>query len=347
MSANSEESQEPATQARGKRWLHKLALFCGTFLVCAIVLEVVLRLLGYGNLEIYEPDRKLYWRLKPSQDCYTKVGHRPVQINAHGTRGPEFRADKPAGAWRILSLGDSRTFGWGLNDAETYSRRLEQLLQQRIGTGKTVEVINAGVNAWSYPQMQVYFREEGLRFRPDFVILAEANLWTQFSEQNSPEFVDRFLWRVRLKNFLRRFAIYHYVVEVQLQNFYARHRAKFVPVDPKQDQFFQEQQQEDPDRVFYEAIQNVCLLARTNGITPILLFLPFATDLSTTNESQVLRAKRRVADRVGVSLLDLTPELMPQGKALYLEGDPVHLNAQGNAIVAERLFDHLTQQLPP
>lgn len=347
MSANSEERRGLAPTALGRRWLHKVALFCGTFVVCAIVLEVVLRLLGYGNLEVYEADRTLYWRLKPNQDCYTKVGRRPVHINMHGTRGPGFRADKPANVFRILSLGDSRTFGWGLDDAETYSRRLEQLLQQSIGTGRTVEVINAGVNAWSYSQMQVYFREEGLRLRPDFVIVAEANLWTQFSEQNSPEFVDRFLWRVRLKNFLRRFAAYHFFIEVQLQDFYARHRAKFVPIDPKQDQFFKEQQQEDPDRVFYAAMENLCLSAKTNGITPILLFLPFAGDLSATNESQVLRIKRRVADRVGVSLLDLTPELMPQGKALYLEDDPVHLNARGNAIVAERLFEYLIRQLPP
>jgi len=61
-----------------------------------------------------------------------------------------------------------------LTDEETYSRRLEQLLQASSGGGKKVEVINAGVNAWSYPQMLVYFRDFGLKYHPDFVILGRG-----------------------------------------------------------------------------------------------------------------------------------------------------------------------------
>lgn len=347
MNGSSEQKTAPATKPRWKRWLQNLALFCGTFLVCAIVLEIALRIMGYGNLEIYEPDRKLYWRLKPNQDCYTKIDRRPVHINFHGTRGPEFQTEKPAGTIRILSLGDSRTFGWGLNDEETYSRRLEQLLQQHVGAGKKVEIINAGVNAWSYSQMQVYFREEGLRFRPDFVILAEANLWTQFSEQSSPEFVDQILGRVKLKNSLRRFALYHFFIEVQLQNVIQRHRLKFIPVDPKQDPLFKEQQQEDPDKLYHQEIQRLCLTAQTNGVTPILLYLPTVSDLGPTNESSVLRVKRELASQLEVPLVDLTPDLKPQGKALYLDADPVHLNAQGNRLVAERVLESMAKLLSP
>jgi lysophospholipase L1-like esterase len=347
MSASSEQPRPPAAGSRRRRWLQNLALFCGTFLVCGLMLEVVLRVMGYGNLEVYAPDPKLYWRLKPNQDCFTKVDRRPVHINSHGLRGPEFTLEKPAGTFRILSLGDSRTFGWGLGDEETYSRRLESLLQQRGAANRKVEVINAGVNAWSYPQMLVYFREEGLRFAPDAVIVGEANLWTQFSEENSPEFVEKFLGRVRLKNFLRRFALYHFFIEVQLQDFYQRHRTRFIPVDPQQDKLFKEQQQEDPDRVFREAIRDLCLMARSNRVLPLLLFLPTVTDLNTTNESRVLRVKREVAGQLGVPLLDLTPDLVGAGKELYLEADPVHLNAQGNRIVAERLLESMSKHLSP
>src|SRR5688572_3554956 len=102
MSASSDPASAPATKPRWKRWLQNLALFCGAFLFCAVTLEIALRFLGYGNLEIYDTDPKLYWRLKPNQDCYTKVDRRPVHINSHGTRGPEFQPEKPAGTMRIL-----------------------------------------------------------------------------------------------------------------------------------------------------------------------------------------------------------------------------------------------------
>ena len=341
MKSSSDQPKRP----RWKNLLLNLAFSAFVFSLCLAVFEIILRLNHYGNLEIYEADPQLYWKLKPNQDCFTKVNRLPVHVNSHGTRGPEFATEKPADTIRILSLGDSRTFGWGLADEETYSRRLEQLLQKNLGGGKKVEVINAGVNAWSYPQMQVYLREFGLKYKPDFVVLAEANLWTQFSEKNSPEFVRSFMWRVRLKNFLRHFAMYHYIVEVQLQGFYEHNRTKFIPVDPKQDQLFKAQQQSDPDAFFREAIEGVCRVAQTNHIRPVLVFLPAVWDLTSTNITSVLSVKRAAAEKFSVPLVDMTEALRPGGKELYLEADPAHLDAAGNAIVAERLFETFTNLL--
>jgi lysophospholipase L1-like esterase len=344
MNGNSK-PQTAAPKSRRKQLLQNLALSGIVFFLCVAGFEIALRICGYGNLEIYQPDPTLYWRLKPNQDCYTKISHQPVHVNSQGTRGPEFQIEKPAGTIRILSLGDSRTFGWGLADDETYSRRLEQLLQSYVGTGKKVEVINAGVNAWSYPQMLVYFRDFGLKYQPDFVVLAEANLWTQFSEKNSPEFVRQFMWRVRLKNFLRHFAIYHFVVEVQLQSFYERERSKFIPIDPKQDPLFKAQQQSDPTAVFRDAIEGVCRVAQTNHVQPVLLYLPTVNDLTATNRAAVFEVKQAAAKKFGVPLVDLTADLKPAGKKLYLDADPVHLDPQGNAIVAQRLFETFTNSL--
>ncbi|MCK7478322.1 MAG: SGNH/GDSL hydrolase family protein [Candidatus Moduliflexus flocculans] len=59
----------------------------------------------------------------------------------------------------------------------------------------------------------------------------------------------------------------------------------------------------------------------------------------------MLRLKSDVARRLNVPLVDLTADVAAQGKALYLEADPVHLNAAGNAIVARRLFESMTNRL--
>jgi len=347
MSDNSEAVSKSAPVPRWKRLLQNLALSVFVFGLCFIGLEIVLRVAGYGNLEIYAPDEQLYWRLKPDQDCYTKVGRKPVHINSHGTRGAEFVEAKPVNTIRILSLGDSRTFGWGLTEDETYSARLGKLLQEKLGPGRHVEVINAGVNAWSYPQMLVYFRERGLKFQPDVVVLGEANLWTQFSEHNSPEFARAFMRRVWLKNFLRHFAMYHYFVEIKLEHFYQQHRAKFIPVDPKQDQLFKEQQQADPDAVFRDAMLSICQLAKTNGVQPVLLSMPIAGDWTLTNTPVPVRCKREVSKRLEVPLVDVTPDIQPEGNGLYLEADPVHFDARGNEIIGRRLFETVSPLIKP
>ena len=325
-----------------KRLLLKLGFSFGVFLACMGVFEGVLHLMGYGNLEIYEPDPHLYWKLRSNQHCFTKVNHQAVRINALGTRGPEFQVSKPLGTLRILSLGDSRTFGWGLSEEETYSGRLQQMLQEKLGSSKNVEVINAGVNGWSYPQMLVYFRDVALAYHPDFVILGEANSWTQFSEKNSSDFVRKFMLRVRLKNLLRRSAIYHYAIELKLKDFYERHRTKFIPVDPKQDQFFKEQQQKDPDALFRSAIEDLCGLALSNHVQPVLLFLPALEDLTATNSSSIFKIKQVAARKLNVPLADPTADLQGGGKSLYLEDDPIHFNAEGNRIIAEAIFKTAT-----
>ena len=163
----------------------------------------------------------------------------------------------------------------------------------------------------------------------------------------SAEFVKKFMTRVWLKNVLRRFATYHFFIEVQLQDFYQRHRAKFIPIDPQQDALFKEQQQSDPNALFRDAIQGICDLARGRGVKPILLFQPVLGDLTSTNASPVLVVKRVVAERSGVPLVDLTAELQPEGKALYLDADPVHLNARGNEIISGRLFEKMKDTVKP
>lgn len=343
LNGNSEATPKP----RASRWravLQNLALATGTFLLCACILEVIFRIAGYGNLEIYQPDEVLYWRLKPSQQCFTKVGRKPVRINSLGTRGAEFTAEKPPGVFRILSLGDSRTFGWGVAEAHTYSILLQTAVQSTLGPTSSVEVINAGVNAWSYPQLLAFYRATAREWHPNLVIIGEANLWTQFSDKNSPEFVKSFMARVRLKNFLRRFATYHYVVEVKLKDFYEKHRTRFIPVDPKRDALFKEQQQKDPEQAFRQSIDALCAAILKDGARPVLLFLPTQDQLSSSNAPAIRAIKADVAARRGIRLVDITPASRSRANELYLDGDPVHFNEAGHQLIARELAEAIRLQ---
>src|ERR1043166_493316 len=127
---------------------------------------------------------------------------------------------------------------------------------------------------------------------------------------------------------------------------FERNRAKFIPVDPAQDTLFKEQQQSDPDAVFRRAIEQICEVAQANGIQPVLLELPTADELNT-EPSAVSKVKHDNEQRLGVPLVDMTGDLQPQGKALYLAADPVHLNARGNQLIAQRLFETIDRLINP
>lgn len=312
------------------------------FGLCCVGLEVVLRIAGFGNLEIYEPHPKLYWRLKPNQDCFTKVGRKPVHINSKGTRGREFQAEKPAGTYRILMLGDSRTFGWGLNEEECYAAIVEKNLKTEL-KGREVEVINCGVNAWSYWHMLTFMKEYGFSWNPDLIVLGEGNLWSKFNETNSPEFVKEMLTKVRLKNFLRRFAMYHWIVEIQLQEVYSKYRLKFVPVDPNAEAGVGE----DPLVRITNHIREIVSLSNQKNIPVMFLVTPMdrSEEVKAASDSAfvgIVNFRRKFAQENNLPLCDCGPELRNKPDMhYYLEADPVHFNAEGNELIATKLTESI------
>jgi len=111
-------------------------------------------------------DRELFWSLRP--DTHTTWRGTQVSVNHQGTRGADI-AQKHPGELRILSLGESTTFGVNVSDDETYSARLEQFLQATRPNGR-VTVINAGVSAYSSFQSVTYLEQRGFTFQPDVVL---------------------------------------------------------------------------------------------------------------------------------------------------------------------------------
>ena len=75
----------------------KIGLALASTLVLFVVAEVVLRLAGFGRLEVYDTDAELFWRLRPGQVCRTKVGGHPVHVNDQGYRGLPIAATDPDG----------------------------------------------------------------------------------------------------------------------------------------------------------------------------------------------------------------------------------------------------------
>ena len=109
-------------------------------------------------------DSELLWRLRPG---YTGDGL-DGPINTNGFRGPEFELAKPHGTFRILSLGESTTYGAKVSWQDTYSNLLEERLRDQ---GRPVQVVNAGVRAWSTVQSLRFLELHIQELQPDLILL--------------------------------------------------------------------------------------------------------------------------------------------------------------------------------
>jgi hypothetical protein len=113
-----------------------------------------------------EADGNRVYRHKASSE--QRYGSVTVTYNEHGLRDHPI-LPKGKGEYRVLALGDSIVFGWGVPQDQIFPLRLEQLLQSRLGG--MVRVINTGVGGYNTVQEVAYFKHEGITLQPDLVVL--------------------------------------------------------------------------------------------------------------------------------------------------------------------------------
>ncbi|MBU0666229.1 MAG: SGNH/GDSL hydrolase family protein [Nanoarchaeota archaeon] len=121
-----------------------------------------------SNLHKTSTDNELLYEMKPNKNVTWMFT--PIQTNSKGIRDYEYEIPKPNNICRILILGDSITFGLYLPLNETYSKKLEQLLNLNEQT-KRFEVINAGVTGYNTVQEFNLLKNKLMEYEPDLVIL--------------------------------------------------------------------------------------------------------------------------------------------------------------------------------
>jgi GDSL-like Lipase/Acylhydrolase family len=102
----------------------------------------------------------------------------PVRLDALGLRSPEIGPRRP-GELRVLCLGDSITFGYGVAAEETWPDVLRERLAERLG--RPVVSGNAAVPGYGTVEQARCLRRIGPAFDPD-VVLATIYLGNDFTD---------------------------------------------------------------------------------------------------------------------------------------------------------------------
>ena len=135
---------------------------------------------------------------------------RRIVSNSLGFRGPEIRPKKPAHTFRILIFGDSSSFGWGVNDDESWAALLQRNLQERYPQ-TTIEVANFAIPGDSSAYGRLIFDTYAPRFESDLVILGFGANDAKPVQTSHSEQVSRFKQKeslLKLTALLRASALY-------------------------------------------------------------------------------------------------------------------------------------------
>lgn len=159
-----------------RRFLAPLLLVVASLLFCALAGEIALRIAWGGYYEKFDPDRPLgeydfhpTRGLMPGRNVEHFDWNREFQVwkrhNSLGFRGPEFEIEKPPGVTRLLVLGDSMTYGTGVEYEETYPAVLDAM-------DPKLQVINTGVPGYHGGHQLLLLEEWIGPLQPDLVLVA-------------------------------------------------------------------------------------------------------------------------------------------------------------------------------
>jgi hypothetical protein len=193
-----EQPERPAPLRRSE----KVGLLLLSLALSLVMAEGAAHLLHRGAfpfLNLYVPDPRLGVRLAPSTS--TRVRSREgriteIRTNALGFRGPAWPGPSAHPVrGRVLLLGDSQMFGYGVPFEGSLAGRLPRLL------GDRAEVLDAAVPSWGPPEYARILAELGPTYRPETVLFVAnlANDWFETSVSNERRTSAEDGWAVRAR----------------------------------------------------------------------------------------------------------------------------------------------------
>lgn len=104
------------------------------------------------------------------QGCHRKWGGFDIRIVTNELGYRDAPLDHSKRGARVLALGDSVTFGWGVEAEQSYPGVVEDILRERLGASP-IDVINAGV--WGYNTLQHLrvLQQVDVSVQPDVILL--------------------------------------------------------------------------------------------------------------------------------------------------------------------------------
>ena len=292
----------------------------------------------------------LQYLLKP-EGTFLLAGKIPYKINKSGFRDVDFPVDKGS-AQRIMVLGDSNTFGWGVTMEDTFPKVLERQLR---GKGLDVQVINAGVYGYNTRQEVLFLKDELLRYKPDLVIMAFHPNDTQVNgvSPNHPfikngeshyhswllEFLKSRINRQINKG--KRDASWcteksgdFFPIKVRLANFCISYEQGFADDYPGWIRC-------------KESLLEAQRISKAEGFAFVLALLPdFASDFADYDLAWVHEKVRKFAEGSGINTIDLYRYFagMDHASLQNTELQDTHPNSRAHAIIAASLSSELQER---
>lgn len=266
----------------------------------------------------------------------------------HRFRTRSFAVPKPAGTKRVVCIGTSSTWGYGLTprSGQDYPTILETLLSDG-SLDHPVEVINAGIPGSNGASLYRFLRDALEPFGADVLTVSlyfnDSFAHTQWDQESYYEKVVSAspLARLPIDYLTRRRLRQGTQLLVALDQAFRKGGASTLELWrrhglPGGDQM--------PTARYGAMLRRFCEYARARGIELILIKEPLADDKPFLWKDEFYGVIDEVAEEYGLRVIDPTPALLRAGGGRLFQ-DQIHPTAEGNVIIAHELLPAVRQAL--
>lgn len=323
-----------------KKFFINIALLIFTVLLCFLLLEAGIRLffpvinISILDKEIFVKDDILGYVLKPNVDITKETLGQvyATRSNSDGLRNDkDYTKGAHPGIFRIVGLGDSVTYGFGVNIEETYLKVLEAKLSKN--TKKKVEVINAAFPGWSIAQELLFLKTQGIEYKPDFIIIGfvDDDIFRNQEYYNTAMSLDS-------QDVAKKEVQKTPLDKSWIQNFLLA-KTKFYPFILSKIKYLRNRNFLDfslnQTKNLFKELNKFC---QKNKIKYLVAVIPLREKESKINNLMVEFFKDNE-----MPYLDLRENFLKREGELYLVKDN-HPNAEGHKLVANGIYDYLQQR---
>lgn len=223
-------------------------------------------------LAILEQDPDLFWKQRAHMN--TVFEGAPVKTNGLGLRNKEIYPKTNKDTLRIVCLGASPTWGWGVKEEETYATQLEHLLKNAFPS-RNVEVINAGVIGYSSYQGLHFLKNKIIPMAPAIITVpyvindVDKHRFFRSTGKTDKELGSRSKILTTIENFLDRSRLINLLKRVSLR--FQSAAVRYFGTDGKY-QYIETRRV--PIEDYKNNLKSIIDIAQQNDIKVILLKMP-------------------------------------------------------------------------
>jgi lysophospholipase L1-like esterase len=295
---------------------------------------------GFVLRDMYVSDERAGYRLAPGFRGRIERGAAVTEFTTSslGLRGPEAGTKTAA---RVLALGDSYTFGWGVAQGEEWIHVAAEEANRRLGR-PAVEGWNGGVNGYGTEGAIAQLERVAPELRPDVVLLGffandftDNLLGTGVYEVRDGYLFDRFSHDYLKESLLARESHLYRLVSTAWETARLRYLGG-VPTARAVKQFSAEEFERGRD-LSERLILELRDAAAAAGARFAVIWLPadvYAVTGSAPEDIPLRRELQRRVAAAGVPSLDLLPVALAETRVagLYIPNDG-HLSVRGNRVM--------------